>query len=152
MTIQKNTYEQIIKVLPEHPPEFGGLLGGKDSIICATELDYGIPGEMCGYAPDVYRLNNVIKKWRQEGIYFMGIFHTHFFHVRTLSEPDKKYIIEILNSMPERITMLYFPVAVLPEREIVPYIAVRQNPDVLIQEDKLIILQEDDGNEECRKN
>lgn len=140
MTIQEKVYEKIIKALPEHPPEFGGLLGGKDNIICTAELDHGVSREMCGYAPDVCRLNDVIKKWHQEDICFMGIFHTHFFHVRTLSEPDKKYIIEILGAMPKHITALYFPIAVLPEREIIPYIAVRKNPDVLIQEDKIVIL------------
>lgn len=152
MTIQKKVYEQIKKALPEHPPEFGGLLGGKDNIISMVELDYGISGEMCGYAPDVRRLNDVIKKWHWQNIYFMGIFHTHFFHVRTLSELDKNYITEILNAMPEHITMLYFPVAVLPQKEIIPYIAVRQNPDVLIQEEKLIILQEENNDEKSRKN
>lgn len=142
MKIQRKIYERIRKELPESPPEIGGLLGGESNIVSMVEWDNGLQKSMCSYEPDVGRLNHVIKKWHRQNIYFMGIFHTHFFGVRTLSKPDKEYIKEILDAMPEYIPQLYFPVAVLPERKLVPYIAVRQNPDVLIYEEELIILQE----------
>ena len=139
MIIQKKVYDQLIKCLPEYPPEMGGMLGGTDNVIKIIEFDYGQLEHLCGYEPDVHRLNAEIKVWLEKDIYFMGIFHTHFFGVKTLSEPDIEYIKQILNAMPEYISKLYFPIAVLPERKLIPYIAIRQEPDVLIKADKLII-------------
>lgn len=44
--------------------------------------------------------------------------------------------------MPDSKTVLYFPIVVLPEREIVSYICVRNNGKITITEDSIIIVQE----------
>lgn len=148
MIIRERVFKDLMKFLPDNPPEIGGLLGGKNYVINTIEFDDGLPGQMCGYTPNVKRLNAVIEQWNQKNIHFMGMFHTHFFGVKTLSDFDKKYITRILDVMPEFITQLYFPIAVLPEKMLVPYIAIRKNPDVLIHEEKLFIMQEEKKDEE----
>lgn len=140
MTICEHVYIQMKKYIPDVPPEMGGLIGGRNGVITTVAFDRGISGSMCSYMPDVYRMNRMIKRWELKNIEFLGIFHTHFWGIRTLSKSDKEYMVQILNAMPENITQLYFPVFVLPERNLTPYVAKRLKPDVLIQEEELIII------------
>lgn len=51
----------------------------------------------------------------------MGIYHTHFWNVDvdTLSENDKEYIKKIMDNMPEEIGQLYFPLVLMPKREVI---------------------------------
>ncbi len=140
MTICQNVYFKLKKYVPDDPPEMGGLFGGRNGVITSVAFDQGVSRSMCSYTPDVNRMNAVIEKWNLKGMEFLGIFHTHFLGVRTLSEADKKYIKQILNAMPEYIVQLYFPIMVLPERDLIPYVAISQKPDVLIQKEELIIL------------
>ncbi len=51
----------------------------------------------------------------------MGIFHTHFANVSTLSCADIVYIENIMRAMPETVQHLYFPLYLLPSRELVCY-------------------------------
>ena len=43
--------------------------------------------------------------------------------METLSAGDREYIIKIMNSMPDAITKLYFPLVVMPQRKIIAYTA-----------------------------
>ena len=145
MFITNKVYEAIVNNVPDVFLESGGIIGGYHNIIYFVEFDNGIHNRSvfkCHYTPDVKYLNRCIKAWRKRRIDFYGIFHTHFYGVSTLSEGDKQYIKRIMQSMPDSKTVLYFPIVVLPEREIVSYICVRNNGKITITEDSIIIVQE----------
>ena len=127
--------------VPMKPPEVGGILGKDKNIITCFEYDNGIKTDkLCTYVPDVTCLNNVIEKWEEQNISFCGMFHTHFFGVRTLSQGDKRYINNILSAMPKAINRLYFPI-VLPEaKEMVVYMAIRDGEKIKIVEDVIEII------------
>lgn len=140
MTITYNTYQAIVTAPAELPPETGGLLGIKDGCVCAFVFDEGIPsGRMCGYIPDTKRFNSILTEWQKEDISFAGMVHTHYFDVKTLSIPDKAYIAKIMHSMPSVIQELYFPLVVMPQRELVVYRAVIVNDTVCIETDDITI-------------
>lgn len=142
MTITSDLLEIINRSIADYPPESGGILGsGNGEIIDNVVFD--IPDHEssmgCAYSPDVDFLNKSIKQWSGDGIRFMGIFHTHFYGVQTLSCADKHYIDTIMQAMPEEINCLYFPVYVLPERKFVGYSATRKSGCVEIQQEILYI-------------
>lgn len=130
MKIHKNTLKQINDFVPDKPPEVGGILGSRENgIITDIIFDRNqlSNNKMCYYAPNVDYLNQCIKEWHNSNIQFKGIFHTRFAGVKTLSEADQKYIYEIMKCMPQEIRQLYFPIFVIPERELICYIADREN-------------------------
>ncbi len=133
MVIAKDVYERIVNRQTNAPPETGGILGGSSGVITNEHFDPGMQSErMCSYIPNVKTLNDVIKQWQQEGVLFMGIYHTHFWGVSTLSCGDTSYMERILRCMPSQIAYLYFPILVMPDRELVCYKAS-------IKEDKLAV-------------
>lgn len=141
MKIDIKTYRNLIKELPDVPHEIGGILGGHNGVISAFAIDHGTQqGCGCFYSPDVAYLNHVIRQWQVESIEFYGIFHTHFFGVETLSDGDKTYINQIIQSMPSEIIMLYFPIILVPQRKILPYFATRNDDTVEISKEDLIIV------------
>lgn len=120
MKIKFDAYQQILQQQQPLTPETGGILGGDGTTIFTFEPDKGLPcGKMCSYAPDVQHLNRVIREWECSGTEFMGIYHTHFHNVCTLSQGDKKYIESILLNMPPHIKKLFFPLVVMPERKMI---------------------------------
>lgn len=142
MKIEQVIYEQILQNQRIIPPETGGILGGCNNIICANQYDKGVQTERkCSYTPNVKMLNEVIRKWHQKNILLMGIYHTHFFDIETLSEGDKKYIKIILKSMPEMINQLYFPLIIMPKRTMLCYVAKIKSGKVVIKKDKLEIVK-----------
>jgi len=126
----------------DYPPETGGILGSSDGQLI-DKLVMDIPIETtdrpCSYSPNVEFLNENIATWQKHGVSFMGIFHTHFVGVKTLSHGDKKYINTIMATMPDTIEYLYFPVFVLPERILVCYKAQRVCDEVEISSEELEI-------------
>lgn len=140
MIINKEILDYILHKVSKIPPEMGGILGSKNKIICQVELDKGIENNLlCNYVPDVDKLNRIIEKWQQADVLFEGIFHTHFYGVRTLSDGDKKYINVILNAMPENLDGLYFPI-VLPEtKQMIVYLAKRSEGKIEITEEMMEI-------------
>ena len=122
--------------------ESGGILGAKGEVIDHVAFDVGTTSARCSYEPDVDHLNRVIREWQKDGIRFVGLYHTHFFGVETLSPGDIGYIKAILNAMPKQMAELFFPV-VLPEyQRIVPYRAKRVDGNILIYKDNLEIIEE----------
>lgn len=114
--------------ISDFPPETGGILGS-DSNDVITDIILDIKsntGHCCSYSPNVDFLNSCIAEWAERNIQFVGIFHTHFAGVQTLSEADKKYIVSIMQAMPGGIDKLYFPIYVLPDRELICYVAERK--------------------------
>ena len=84
---------------------------------------------MCSYVPDTDKMNSIIEKWFNEGIEFLGIFHTHYYGVKTLSDADKDYMRRIMNSS---IKILYFPVFVFPNNEMVLYAIKYQTMEIML--------------------
>lgn len=128
MKIRKEVLCQINEFSPEHPPEIGGILGSREKGVVTDvvfDRSQASGNKMCYYAPNVDYLNQRIKEWSDSGVQFSGVFHIHFAGVPSLSEADRKYIYEIMHCMPSEIKQLYFPVFVMPERELICYIADR---------------------------
>ena len=124
MIIYKSAYNIINNLITDEPPETGGILGSNDgNIITNVIVDRNMEASIkrCIYSPNVDFLNECIATWAEENIVFMGIFHTHFMGVETLSDADKKYIHEIMEAMPKEIESLFFPVFVLPNRILACY-------------------------------
>lgn len=142
MRISKSVTDIINNSISNQPYETGGILGSHDkSLINEVILD--LPNftnkRPCSYFPNVDFLNQSIESWQNKKIHFVGIFHTHFGGAKNLSCGDKKYIFAIMDAMPEQIDCLYFPVFVLPNRELVCYKAIRLNGIVDIQAEDLVI-------------
>ncbi|MBR5272317.1 MAG: hypothetical protein IKU25_02840 [Clostridia bacterium] len=144
MTITKNVINRINAMISDEPPESGGIIGeGELEIISEVIFDVrqAVTPSYCFYSPNVEFLNSKIEVWQRENILFRGLFHTHFGNTRSLSVADKKYIIEIMNNMPECIQYLYFPIFVLPDREFVVYKAEKNNNGLItIVQDGLTIV------------
>lgn len=141
MKIVKNTLNDIFKRVPMFPPETGGIIGMKKDVIRYVEFDKGMnTRQVCTYEPDVDYLNAVIEKWQQNDIAFCGLFHTHFYGVRTLSDGDKMYINSILNAMPETINKLYFPIVLPEKKELIAYMAIRKGNEIQIVEEVVEVI------------
>lgn len=143
MKIKKYVFDNLNRMISDEPPETGGILGSQDDD-CITDVimdkTKSNAAKICSYTPNVEFLNKSISKWADNGIYFMGVFHTHFVGVKSLSYADKKYIKRIMKSMPDGINCLYFPIFVLPEREMICYKAVRENVEIRIFNDELVVI------------
>lgn len=140
MVIKKKIYNSILLNVPENPPETGGIIGCKNGIVSYVSFDEGIKGDrQCCYIPDTDKLNLIIKDWESHDIEFAGIFHVHFWKVDTLSNADYKYIQNIMDSMPEKVKKLYFPLVVLPEKKIISYVAHRENDDISLKKEKIYV-------------
>lgn len=141
MIISRGLLDVLHESLPVYPPESGGILGSLDG----RKIDnvvFDIPSQEsamgCAYSPNVNFLNNQIKQWQCCGIHFMGIFHTHFYGIRTLSLADKKYIKTIMCTMPSSINCLLFPIYVLPKRIFIGYRAIRKDGCVEIENEEVV--------------
>ena len=130
MKVKKSVLDKINSNILDMPPEIGGIIGSHDSnLVDEIVIDQLNQANVrpCSYYPNVDFLNQTIEGWQENNINFMGVFHTHFVGVKTLSCGDKKYIDAIMKSMPPYIEYLYFPIFVLPDRELVCYKAKKQN-------------------------
>lgn len=146
MKISTTAYNHLNSSIRASPPETGGILGSNDGdVITDIVLDIvlDIPSETtytCAYSPNVTFLNTCISDWLSEGKHFKGIFHTHFFGIKTLSSADKEYISIIMHSMPDSITELYFPIFVLPNQELICYKANKTGSELQLTQETLEII------------
>lgn len=130
-------YEKVLLQLPEYPPEIGGIFGERQGVIDLYWVDRGINNKgrkCCSYEPNTQMLNKMIERWNEKGIAFAGIFHTHFWGNKSLSEGDIQYIRKIMIHMPETIEKLYFPIITMPEKEMFAYVAIKDN-EIIIKQD-----------------
>lgn len=138
--------QPILNYLHSHissfPPETGGVLGSSDgTMINMAIMDRPTANQYtCYYSPNVSFLNECINNWQVQDIHFMGLFHTHFEGVETLSTADKHYISNIMKAMPSTITSLFFPIYVLPQRELISYRATITNEKIEIHRENIEIL------------
>ncbi len=133
LKITKKNLLNLLQRLPEELPETGGIIGGKNEEITEYWIDKTALKEknMCRYTPDVDAINEQIRKWNQNNIVFLGIFHTHYFGVRTLSKGDIEYMYKIMRVMPSSVDVLYFPIIVFPEKEMVLYAIKNQTMEIM---------------------
>lgn len=127
-------YEQLLR-LPAVPPETGGILGSREEGIDRMVIDTNQTSGYNGiYILDISFLNHCIGKWADEGIRFMGMFHTHAPNWPDLSMEDRKYIQQIMKAMPDSIDRLYFPL-IFPSNNIKVFLAVRSGEQISITEE-----------------
>lgn len=142
MKISTTAYNHLNSLIRASPPETGGILGSNDGAVI-TDIVLDIPSETthtCAYSPNVTFLNACISNWLSEGKHFKGVFHTHFFGIKTLSSADKEYIASIMHSMPDSVTELYFPIFVLPNRELICYKANKTGSEIQLTQETLEII------------
>lgn len=132
LNISDKMLSELFNELPDELPETGGIIGGVNNEITEYWID-NISKEkcICKYAPNVDAINQQIKIWSENNIEFFGIFHTHYFGVRTLSEGDTIYMRKIMDTMPSRVEVLYFPVMVFPNKEMVLYGINNQTMEIM---------------------
>ena len=143
MKITEETHQFLAVNISGIPPETGGILGSSSGDIIdriIIDVPFNKPTCTCSYSPNTNYLNGCINSWLSIGIQFMGIFHTHFAGIKTLSDSDKEYITQIMKAMPDEIVYLFFPVYVLPNKELVCYRAEKRGDLVLIEIEALEIL------------
>lgn len=141
MRMCREIFDEIVNVAIDAPPEIGGIIGGDNNVVKTHYMDMGVSSvKACSYTPNVSLLNGIISEWSVEGIQFMGIYHTHFFEVRTLSEGDIRYIRNILLAMPDEIDSLYFPLVVFPSRTMVCFKAIKKLDSMEICNDNLVLI------------
>lgn len=143
MKILKSVLDIINNSVADFPPETGGILGSSDGLIIDKVVmdEYDLNNQkFCSYFPNVKFLNSNIEIWQKNGIDFKGIFHTHFFGVETLSDGDKQYIDAIMKAMPESVKELYFPIFVLPNRELFCYKAKKNDSGTEISFDETVLV------------
>lgn len=143
MKTTKQIITKLNTLLSDISFETGGILGSENNDII-TNIIIDEPDvthtTLCRYEPNVEFLNKHIDNWSKKNIIFKGIFHTHFGGSKSLSSADKNYIYNIMKNMPSHITYLYFPVFVLPQEELICYIAKKENETIKIYIDNLDII------------
>lgn len=142
MQMTYEIYKEILSNVRTHLPETGGMLGGRENMVNKIIMDEGVPQQetKCSYVPNVALFNEKIREWKEQGVEFLGIFHTHFWSVSTLSQGDKEYIKNILRVMPPNKKKLYFPIVVFPEKKIVSYYCMYEDDELIIVNDEIEII------------
>lgn len=141
MTIKKQAVEKLWRLNTYSDNEIGGVLGSTDNqIIDVIQFDETSVHNAYSYSPNTKYLNAILLEWNRRGIAFMGMFHSHLFGIKQLSEKDKCYIKKILSSIHAENTTLYFPILVLPSQEIITYAGKKSSDGITIfKEDVKII-------------
>ena len=108
MNISPNIYKQCRETLLK--PEMGGILGCDENgnIIAYHFDDTGCSDNHNEYSPDTERLNEVIREWYDQGIYFAGFIHSHGIRPR-LTCGDLAYVDKIKEAcgMEQLFMMIY---------------------------------------------
>lgn len=141
MKLLQNVYLKMLNSYPIPPPEQGGIMGIKNSIVCEYYHDNTKNAtDRAVYVPDIDALNQKIEEWNRNGIQFAGIIHSHLLEQNTLSSGDKEYIKQIFNNLPKDIDELYFPIIIPDSKQVVSFVAKRKDKDVIIQQDEIHII------------
>lgn len=141
MKIKHSVLKELLQGIHDKGYETGGILGGRNGIVTSFLQDEGMPSKYCcEYIPNVDLLNQTIETWSDDNIEFMGIYHTHYHDIKTLSKGDCEYITNIMDAMPDEISELFFPLVVFPQKEVVVYSAYKNDSSCHIALDKLSIV------------
>ncbi len=99
--IHKNIYKEIMKTIGDYIPERGGVLGavpGKP--ISRYYFDAASEHHKDYYEPDISGINHVLTDdWYKDGIYLMGVIHSHESTCLFPSCGDLIYAEQILRSL-----------------------------------------------------
>lgn len=141
MKITKEALEKIIKSYPAVPPENGGIIGSKNGIICEYFHDVNSHNyDFAIYEPDIELLNSTILLWKEQGIDFQGIVHSHLPEENSLFGADKEYIEQIFETLPREINCLYFPIVLPNTKQIFSYKAMFNNETLSIEHDEIEVV------------
>ena len=142
MTIVRDAIHKICSNVSTCSFETGGIMGSRDGVLVSEIIMDPTVSEVyrCCYIPHIKYFNKCIEEWNEKNIIFMGMFHTHFYNVGTLSDGDLKYINTIMRAMPKKINRLYFPIYTLPQNEMICYEAQREHNNISIKKDSLEII------------
>lgn len=112
--IDFDIYKRVVETLRAAPVESGGILGIKDNVICAYCFDdtYNSYSE---YVPNTDVLNDVIDRWHDEGIDFIGIVHSHPNSYNKPSEKDLIYLQKLVINN-DFLTRIIFPIVTKEEK------------------------------------
>ena len=142
MKIEQEIVDNISAVANSKPLEIGGILGSsKDNVITDMITDLSSDAVKCRfeYYPNTDFLNTQIENWAENGIEFLGFFHTHFSGSKNLSDADIEYIKSIMIGSKGVVEYLYFPLFTLPDNELTVYKAYFYGDEIVIDKDELII-------------
>lgn len=87
----EEVYETLIH-LPQVPPETGGILAGKNSLISEIHLQTDAEKLAGTFQPDENELLPILNEWIEKGFDLVGIFHTHAPNWPDLSREDLNYL------------------------------------------------------------
>lgn len=112
MKIKKDLYKLILKSFPQEIcKENGGILGSENGIVTHYFHDEGLQvSNRCEYIPDTEKLNSIISDWSRFGVNFVGFVHNHPPIDAELSQADKSYITQIMQSCGMK--DFYFPIVI----------------------------------------
>lgn len=136
MKILKALYDDIVMKYGPVPPEQGGIIGIKDSVICGYVHD-NLPQSLnqAIYSPSIDFLNDCIEKWAEKGIDFCGIVHSHAAGQNTLSSGDMEYIKALYEANPQ-LKKTFFPL-ILKDCDMIVYAAERNGGIITVLTDSL---------------
>lgn len=144
MVITEEAYNKMLYQIKSVPPEYGGIIGGRDDIVTQIIVDDNTNKKVNEYmyVPDVKFLNACISRWSKQNYFFMGMFHSHPNKkgYDQLSMKDIEYINEIVNANFFRNLILYFPI-VFPGEKIFSYIVQRENGVLSLKPDRIQIIR-----------
>ena len=76
--------------------ETGGILGSNGETISFFEFDIGLECTDTEYHPDISKINNILNKWNEQKIQFVGLIHSHI-NSNKLSYSDVEYARKIIS-------------------------------------------------------
>lgn len=136
MVIKSRVFEKINSLDESLGRETGAILGSStDMIVDHIRMDSNDNSDRFTYFPNVPYLNGELEKWQDQGVQFVGILHTHYYGIETLSEMDIEYIHLIFDAMPKETICLFFPIYVFPDHKAVCYRAAKQQGVISIERD-----------------
>ena len=107
----QTVYQQICETIGTRAPDCGGVLGADEKgIITHYYFDESGKSTASSYEPDVEQINHVLlNDWMPQGIYMVGIVHSHANSACVPSCGDIAYGIRILQAL-DTVTEFYLPI------------------------------------------
>lgn len=126
--ITAQVYSKVREFIGMHPAERGIMIGRlSDGVISSYEADVTGSCDAGAYDPDIRHMNIVIKKWKAQGIEFIGFIHSHPSGIRHPSGTDREYAGDILSCF-KKLTMMWMPIVQTisdtGKFELIPYAAI----------------------------
>ena len=116
LQLTQSVYDQICETIGVHVPEQGGILGADEKgIITHYYFDQSGKSSVNSYEPDVEQINHVLMNdWMPQGIYMVGIVHSHANNACVPSCGDIAYGVQILGAL-DTVDEFYLPIVTVEE-------------------------------------